>query len=64
MQGPLFLQKADIDPEDILLERREPDTNFTVSFQIGIEYSFGSLYTILSIHDLDFNSNPNRYVML
>jgi hypothetical protein len=40
----LYIAKGDDDDEDVLLRRRELETNFEYNLSVGISYTFGSIY--------------------
>ncbi|MFZ5515237.1 MAG: hypothetical protein ACOY90_01280 [Candidatus Zhuqueibacterota bacterium] len=46
----LYLPKGDAALEDILLKRRRLATNYDISFQLGIVYTFGSIYNNIVNH--------------
>lgn len=46
----LYLPKGDAELEDILLKRRRLETNYDVRFELGIQYTFGSIYNNIVNH--------------
>lgn len=46
----IYLPKGDAALEDILLKRRRLETNYDVRFELGIRYTFGSIYNNIVNH--------------
>ncbi|MBM3297812.1 MAG: hypothetical protein FJY83_09480 [Candidatus Aminicenantes bacterium] len=41
----LSLQKGDLSPEEVLLQRKQMATNYRYRFSIGLSYTFGSIFS-------------------
>ena len=44
MRDQIALPRRDASPEEVLLRLRELQSNYELSFDIGINYSFGSIF--------------------
>lgn len=44
IRDQLYLSGAGLDPEEILLERRQLETGSRLSFEVGLSYRFGSIF--------------------
>lgn len=45
IRDQLFLPAGDADPEDVLLDLLELETNYEYSLSLGLSYTFGSIYS-------------------
>ncbi len=45
IRDQLFLPAGDADPEEILLDLRQLETNYEYSLSLGLSYTFGSIYS-------------------